>query len=81
MLCECMVQLQSENDILIDGAPFKQMVSLQHVADRNPVIVTAVREASALEEQGSLFRGKQSGDNGEQGRFAASVYLETFWSC
>jgi hypothetical protein len=54
------------------------MVALQHVADRDPVIVTAVRETSALEEQGALFRGKQSGDNGKQGRFAASVIVETF---
>ena len=73
-----MVQFQSENDILIDGTPFKQMVALQHVADRDPVIVTAVRETSALEEQGALFRGKQSGDNGKQGRFADSVIVETF---
>ena len=36
------------------------------------------QRAALIRTMAALFRGKQSGDNGEQGRFAARTYLETF---
>lgn len=73
-----MSKFQAEDHILIDRAPFKKVVALQHISDRDRVIVTAVRETFAPKEKGTLLRGKQPGYDGQQGGFADSAYLETF---
>ena len=72
------MKLQAEDHVLIDRAPLKQMIALQHVTDCDRIIITAVRQASAPIEQRALLRRKQSGDNGQQGGFADSVIVETF---
>lgn len=77
-LCECVPEFQAENDVLIDGTPFKKMVALQHVTDSERIIVTTVRETSALIEQGALFRIEQAGYDGEQGGFTDSAVMEMF---
>ncbi len=58
---EGMVEFETESDILIDGAPFEEMVALQHVTDRDRIVFTAIGKASAFVKQGALFRFEQSG--------------------
>lgn len=75
-LSQCVLKLQAKDHILIDGAPFKKVVTLQHITDRDRIIVTAVRQASAPIEQRSLFWRKQPGYDGQQGGFTDSAVME-----
>lgn len=62
-LGEGMVEFETESDILIDGAPFEEMVALQHVTDRDRIVFTAIGKTSAFVKQGALFRFEQPGYN------------------
>ena len=73
-----MIQLKTEDDILVDRPPFKQMIVLKHIAYFHYIIRIAVSDKIAFVVQVSLFRRKESGDDGEKSRFADGSVLETF---
>lgn len=79
--CERVVQFEAENDILVDGAPFKEMVALQHVTNFDGIVFATVRKTFAPVAQSALFRRKKTGYNGQQGRFADSMIMETPMYC
>lgn len=72
-----MIQLKTEDDILVDRPPFKQMIVLKHIAYFHYIIRIAVSDKIAFVVQVSLFRCKESGDDGEESRFDDGTILET----
>ena len=77
-LRETVGELQTENQILVDGSPFKEMVSLQHIADFQGGIRTVVFGGEAPIEDFAVLRGKQACDKGKKRGFSDGTYLETF---
>lgn len=77
-LIQCVVEFQSQNDVLIDGPPFKKMIPLQHITDSNDITPVAVGNVLALVEQVTFLRCEQSCYNGQKRRFADGSILETF---
>ena len=78
MLCQGMIELKSQNDVLIDASPFKQMVPLKHIADFQCIVRTTVGDTLAFVENAAFFRHKKSGDDRQKRGFADGVILETF---
>ena len=58
---EGVVDLQTQRNILIDGAPFEEMVMLQHIADTGIVKGTV----GVIHDDGSGLGGEKPGDNGQ----------------
>ena len=78
LLCQGMVELQPQNNILIDRTPFEQMISLKHVADLHDIGRFTIRNAIIFVEQTAFLRYKQSGDDRQKRGFADGSILETF---
>lgn len=72
-----MIQFQTKRDILIDGAPFKQMVALQHIADLDGSGAAAGGERTARIEQCAFLGSEQTGDDGQERGFADGLVMET----
>ena len=66
---EGVVDLQTQRNILIDGAPFEEMVMLQHIADTGIVKGTV----GVIHDDGSGLGGEKPGDNGQQSGFTAAA--------
>lgn len=73
-----MGELQPENQILIDRAPLKEMVPLQHIADFQGGIRTVVSGGKSSVENFAVLRWKQSRDEGQKRGLSDGTYLETF---
>ena len=73
-----MGELQPENQILIDRAPLKEMVPLQHIADFQGGIRTVVSGGKSSVENFAVLRRKQSRDEGQKRGLSDGTYLETF---
>lgn len=76
--CQCVIQFQPQDDILIYGAPLKEMVSLQHIADFQGSFRAVILRGQPPVEDFARFRSKEACDDGEQRGFADGTYLETF---
>lgn len=72
-----MIQFQTERDILIDGAPFKQMVALQHIADLDGCGAATGGERTARIEQCTFLGSEQTGNDGQKRGFADGLVMET----
>ena len=59
-----MIELQTEDHILIDRAPFKEMIPLQHIADLQSRVSTVFPGRQAAAEDLALLRGKETGNDG-----------------
>ena len=66
---EGVMDLQTQRNILIDGAPFEEMVMLQHIADTGIMKGTV----GIIYDNGSVLRGEEPCDNGQQSGFTAAA--------
>ena len=66
---EGVMDLQTQRNILIDGAPFEEMVMLQHIADTGIMKGTV----GIIYDNGSGLRGEEPCDNGQQSGFTAAA--------
>ena len=64
---QCMLDLETEKNVLIDGTPLKKFILLQHISDAGGI----VRVIASVYFDESFFRCKQAGDQVEQRGFSA----------
>ncbi len=67
--CFFFLYLQSQQDVAVDGPPFKEMIFLEHISDVGSV--SGKRRLTKADR--SLFRRNQSGDQGQKRAFAAAA--------
>ena len=69
--CACrqhMLDLKSEQYIVVNGSPFKEMIMLQHISD----VCRAVFQILSVDTDLSGFCFQKTGENGEKRGFSAS---------
>ena len=59
--CHPVLNLQSQDDIAVDGPPFKKMVFLEHISDLGLAFFGILTDLD-----GALFRFHQTGEEREQ---------------
>ena len=65
---EHVLDLQAQDHVVVDGAPFKQFVVLQHIA----YVGGAFPLIFPVDLDQPPFRGQEAGDDGQEGGFAAA---------
>ena len=63
---QCMLDLETEKNVLIDGTPLKKFILLQHISDAGSI----VRMIAAVYFDETFFRGEKTRNQVEQCRFS-----------